>query len=147
MIRMIRAMKVSGWALLAVALCVTLAGAQSSADHKAPMNAPAKMDDSKAKSDPHPATTAAAGWYGSAWFSGSSPSQDSSSTKTGWYGSAWQTTTVSPETAGSLKKAGWYGSAWAAGAWQPEGGATDKAGWLGSSYYDVWPGSAWYGTK
>jgi hypothetical protein len=138
---MIRVLKLSGLALLLVATWAPFASAQSAADQKAP------AADAAAKTDPHPATTAAAGWYGSAWFNGSSPSQDSSDTKTGWYGSQWLTTTVSPETAASDKKAGWYGSAWTAGAWQPEGGATDKAGWLGTSYFGVWPGSVWYGAK
>jgi hypothetical protein len=138
---MIGITKLSGMAVLALAMCAPLASAQSAPETKVPAKAAA---DTK---DPHPATTAAAGWYGSAWFSGASPSQDSSPTRAGWYGSAWSTTTVSPDTAASGKKTGWYGSAWTSGAWQPEGGNTDKAGWMGSSYYNTYPGSSWYGTK
>ena len=138
---MIRILKLSALAVLALVVCAPFACAQSGSDTKMPAKAAA---DAK---DPHPETTAAAGWYGSAWFRGTSPSQDSSPTRAGWYGSARLTTAVSPETSASDKHTGWYGSAWAAGTWQAEGGNTGKSGWMGTSYYGVWPGSSWYGTK
>ncbi len=93
------------------------------------------------------ASRAAAGWYGSAWFVGAAPEQDSSPTRAGWYGSAWITTSVSPGDSASSNKAGWYGSGWFSGAWQPEGGNTDKSGWMGTSYFATWPGSVWWNTK
>ena len=93
------------------------------------------------------ASRAAAGWYGSAWFVGASPEQDSSATRAGWYGSAWITTSVSPGDSASSNKAGWYGSGWFSGAWQLEGGNTGKSGWMGTSYFATWPGSVWWNTK
>jgi hypothetical protein len=147
---MIRVLKFSGLALVAVLVSASFASAQNA---PAPASSANGAKDQKPLAppppakDPHPETTAAAGWYGSAWFTGASPSQDSSDTRAGWYGSQWITTRVTPETSASDKRAGWYGSAWTSGTWQQEGGNTDKAGWMGTSYTAFWPNSTWWNTK